>query len=201
MAAVLRRRSVSALCALTRACAVLWGSSTATGEVLYELKGRWAERVLVRDVATGEERVLLDATSPIGAFTSLEDSAEDVVTCEPITVPKPLPLPVSLMGDEACDSRRVWARLTAALHARDWEAARAEKTEVEEAQRALRRSREQAGVVWTPRFFRAAADGDITSWVLKPGINAALALAMETHGNQAAADSLDSPFTPESHKL
>lgn len=53
---------------------------------------------------------------------------------------------------------RVWEKLTEALKNRDQKAAGDCKFEVEEEQRTLRRSREERGEVWQPRYFTLAGD-------------------------------------------
>lgn len=54
---------------------------------------------------------------------------------------------------EANESRRQWSRLTAAINAKDMDAATEAKSAVEERERELRRQREESGEVFTPRFF------------------------------------------------
>jgi len=51
------------------------------------------------------------------------------------------------------ESRRLWADLTRAILAKDMEAATDAKTTVEDAQRELRRKREEGGEKFVPRFF------------------------------------------------
>ena len=113
-------------------------------------------------------------------------------------------------------SAEVWSRLTDALQAHDWHAARDAKHAVEEAQRVrgcrgsaclmrvplltklvrhqkARKVREDADVVWEPRFFEAHAERE-GAWVLKAGVAEALTVAL----TQAPAEQapLQPPPTP-----
>jgi len=54
---------------------------------------------------------------------------------------------------EANESRRLWSDLTDAIIAKDMDAATEAKSSVEEAQRQLRRQREESGQIHVPRFF------------------------------------------------
>lgn len=51
------------------------------------------------------------------------------------------------------ESRRLWSKLTAALKVNNQDVATAEKTKVEEEQRAKRKEREEHGLSYVPRYF------------------------------------------------
>ena len=118
-------------------------SSAATGEVLHTLRGRWTDRIIMKDRRSGAERVLF-AAPPI------DDS--QVTRLEPRPLPHALeaaayaasPAAVAAAAAIAMAtgaaaptlaSAEVWSHLTAALHTHDWHAARDAKHAVEEAQR------------------------------------------------------------------
>lgn len=67
---------------------------------------------------------------------------------------------ISYLGVFAlCCHTRLWSKLTAAIVAKDMEAATEAKTAVEESQRELRREMEESGKVHVPRFFAQNKDG------------------------------------------
>ena len=122
-------------------------SSPATG-VVHTLRGRWTDRVVVKDRRTGTERVLFAAPpqnnpSAVAAVVtdlelrplprSLEAAAYEAA---PAAVAVAAAI-AAATGAEAptLASHEVWSRLTDALHTHDWHAARDAKHAVEEAQR------------------------------------------------------------------
>ena len=52
------------------------------------------------------------------------------------------------------ESRRLWTKVTAAIKAKDLDAATDAKTEIEDAQREQARERDARGEQWRPRFFK-----------------------------------------------
>jgi len=130
---------------LTSAAAPLRCSSSATSAQLHTLRGRWTDRIVVKDRLTGAERVLFAA--PAAAAAGLAMSS-----IEPRPLPQGLeaaayassPAAVAVAAALAAAtgaaaptlaSSAVWAGVTAALNAHDWHAARDAKHAVEEAQR------------------------------------------------------------------
>ncbi|KAI6128725.1 hypothetical protein EDD16DRAFT_77529 [Pisolithus croceorrhizus] len=103
--------------------------STEIGEVL----GRWSHVMEFKSSKTGSKSVLFDAV-------------KDGQNIAPKYVPPE-------EEQEPYESRRLWHRLTLAIEARDMEAATEAKSAVEDAQRELRRRREEHGEKFVPRFF------------------------------------------------
>lgn len=99
------------------------------GEVL----GRWSHVMEFKSSKTGSKSILFDA-------------AKDGQNIAPMYV-------APEEEQEPYESRRLWHRLTLAIEARDMEAATEAKSAVEDAQRELRRRREERGEKFVPRFF------------------------------------------------
>jgi len=97
-----------------------------------EVNGRWSHSMDFKS-SKGEKRVLFDA-------------AKDGKNVFPKTV-------APEEEQEPNESRRLWTKLTAAINAKDMDAATEAKSAVEEAQRDHRRTREEKGEQHVPRFF------------------------------------------------
>ncbi|KAJ2160031.1 Oxysterol-binding protein 4 [Coemansia sp. RSA 552] len=108
-------------------------------ELLYVLKGKWVADSYAVDQKTGEEKILFD----VGA-----KPAADIII-----------RPVAKQAE--LESRRVWDKVSTALANGDYDVASREKTALEEAQRALRREREEKNVEWKPSMFVWVDDADI----------------------------------------
>lgn len=67
----------------------------------------------------------------------------------PLTVPEP---------QEEKESRRLWSQLTESIKAGDQDRAAEAKLKVEDAERELRKHREQNNVQWQARFFNKKGD-------------------------------------------
>ncbi|KZT08937.1 Oxysterol-binding protein [Laetiporus sulphureus 93-53] len=111
-----------------------------TGEVV----GKWSAVMEYKDNKTGERRVLFDVKKDGDKIAPKWVAPED--------------------EQEPNESRRLWAKLTQAIVAKDMLAATEAKTAVEESQRELRRRREESGEKFIPRFFRQDKEG---RWVPK----------------------------------
>ncbi|RPA80810.1 hypothetical protein BJ508DRAFT_307019 [Ascobolus immersus RN42] len=109
-----------------------------TGEVLYELSGKWNEAMYIKNVRTGEKRLLFDATRAKPTPPSVRPIAEQ----------------------EERESVRLWKPVVDALIARDHDTATAEKSKIENQQRLETKMREADGVEWRPRFFRETQPRD-----------------------------------------
>ncbi|TCD62818.1 hypothetical protein EIP91_006384 [Steccherinum ochraceum] len=107
--------------------------STETGEV----SGKWSHTMEYK-TSKGEKRTLFDVTKDGSKVAPKFVPPED--------------------QQEPNESRRLWSKLTAAIVAKDMEAATEAKTAVEESQREMRRQREESGKQHVPRFF-ALKDG------------------------------------------
>ncbi|KAH3757885.1 oxysterol-binding protein 5 [Pelomyxa schiedti] len=110
------------------------GSIKYYDEVLYTLSGRWDKEMSLKDASTGEIQTLWKVTP---------DLAEQRKTRLLIPMEEQIPT----------ESEKLWIGVTNALIAGDQETATAEKTKIEEAQRALVRERDKNGVTWVPRYF------------------------------------------------
>jgi len=104
-------------------------SSTDIGEV----SGRWSHVMEFRDARTGQKRVLFDAINDGQNTFAKWVPPED--------------------EQEPNESRRLWSHLTEAVLMKDMEQATVAKTAVEDAQRDLRKKRDESGEVHTARFF------------------------------------------------
>ena len=103
-----------------------------TGETLFELSGLWSGEMTIKDLKTGQKKVLFDATHAKHA--------------------PPLARPIDEQGER--ESQRLWKSTVRAVHVRDHELATTEKAKIEDRQREEAKRREELGVEWKPRFFR-----------------------------------------------
>ncbi|EWC43590.1 hypothetical protein DRE_01477 [Drechslerella stenobrocha 248] len=107
-----------------------------TGDILYEISGKWNEEMYIKDRLTGRTELLFDATN---AKPTL-----------------PLVRPISEQSDK--ESQRLWEPTITALLKRDQDTATDEKVKVEEKQRSDTRKREADGIEWVPQLFRPTSD-------------------------------------------
>jgi len=98
-----------------------------------EVSGRWSHIMDFKNTRTGDKRVLFDA----------EKDGQRV--CPKWVQPEE--------EQEPNESRRLWSDLTKAIALKDMEKATEAKTAVEDAQRDLRRKREETSERHVPRFF------------------------------------------------
>ncbi|KAG8220235.1 hypothetical protein J3R82DRAFT_1274 [Butyriboletus roseoflavus] len=98
-----------------------------------EVSGRWSHVMEFKSNTAGTKRVLFDVVK------DGQNIAPKYVTPED--------------EQEPYESRRLWFNLTQAIEARDMEAATRAKTAVEDAQRDLRRRRDESGEIFVPRYF------------------------------------------------
>ncbi len=116
-----------------------------TGEVLYELTGKWNEVMEIKDVRTGKKSVFFDA-----------------FTAKPVA---PKVRPIEEQGE--FESRRLWKKVTDALGQRDHEVATEEKYQIENSQRVKARQREEEGLEFHPKLFKAV-DDELEFEIYKP---------------------------------
>lgn len=83
------------------------------------------------------------------------------------------------------ESRRLWTKVTAAIKAKDLDAATDAKTEIEDAQREAAREREAKGEQWAPRFFKPTGKGG--EW--RPAFRCVLALRCSSALSRASCAS------------
>ncbi|KAK6338733.1 hypothetical protein TWF696_009544 [Orbilia brochopaga] len=107
-----------------------------TGEILYEITGKWNEEMHIKDEVTGRTELLFDATN---AKPTL-----------------PLVRPISEQTEK--ESQLLWAPTITALLKKDQDAATDEKIKVEEKQRSDTRKREADGIEWVPQLFKPTSD-------------------------------------------
>jgi len=98
-----------------------------------EIGGRWSHVMDFKFTKTGARRVLFDVAKDGDKL-----AAKHVVPEE---------------EQEPNESRRLWKGLTEAIAAKDMDAATEAKTLVEEAQREVRKKRDESGEKHVPRFF------------------------------------------------
>uniref|UniRef100_A0A7S0ZB59 Oxysterol-binding protein n=1 Tax=Timspurckia oligopyrenoides TaxID=708627 RepID=A0A7S0ZB59_9RHOD len=110
-----------------------------TGEKIYEISGVWDKQVKVKDLRTKKEIVLFDYEAmKEKSLTMWTPSKEDL---------------------EPNNSLVVWEQCSEAIWAVDTAAANEEKKKVEDAQRALRKQRQEQGLEWKPVFFMKQGEG------------------------------------------
>lgn len=69
------------------------------------------------------------------------------------TLEKPTPVVRPVEEQDELESRRIWKKVSEALKSGDYATASAEKSQIENQQRALRKEREAANESWTPKHF------------------------------------------------
>ncbi|CZT01774.1 hypothetical protein WAI453_006798 [Rhynchosporium graminicola] len=104
-------------------------------DILARISGNWKERIYFSLGAKGDAQTLLIDLAPLSV------------------APKVLPPTTAQLPNE---SLRFWSSVTEAITARQYSRATVLKTEIEERQREKAKAREEAGKVWTPRFFVGA---------------------------------------------
>ncbi|KAF8575920.1 Oxysterol-binding protein [Ramaria rubella] len=104
-----------------------------------DISGRWSHSMEYRNSKSSEKRLLFDANSGQGNI------APKVVQSESEQEPQ--------------ESRRLWQHLTEAIGEKNMERAQEAKSAVEDAQRELRKKREENGERHVPRFFSQGPDG------------------------------------------
>ncbi|TNY21181.1 hypothetical protein DMC30DRAFT_212636 [Rhodotorula diobovata] len=97
-----------------------------------EISGHWNELMEVSRKGGKGKEVLFDATKADVVQKSVSPEAQQ----------------------QPNESRRLWTKVTAAIKAKDLDAATDAKTEIEDAQREQARERDARGEQWRPRFFK-----------------------------------------------
>ncbi|KAK7205958.1 Oxysterol-binding protein 6 [Myxozyma melibiosi] len=109
-------------------------SRQSTGDVLYEISGKWNEVMEIKNMKTGVKSVFFDTLKAKPIF--------------------PLVRPIEEQG--ALESRRLWLKVTNALARKDHTVATDEKFAIEDRQRQEAKAREEEGVECHPRLFKEA---------------------------------------------
>lgn len=107
--------------------------NTSTGEILYEVTGKWNEVMELKNCQTKEKSTLFD--------------------CKKDANPMP-PKVRSLAEQGDFESRKLWKNVTDALGERNHEKATDEKFAIENAQRERAKKREEDGSFFKPKLFR-----------------------------------------------
>lgn len=103
-----------------------------SGEVLYEISGKWTEEMWIKNTKTGEKELLFNAAGARHTPCQVRPLDEQ----------------------EDRESRRLWQRVTQAIIKRDQATATEAKTAIEDRQREETRARDADDVTWHPRFFK-----------------------------------------------
>ncbi|KAL2069933.1 hypothetical protein VTL71DRAFT_14612 [Oculimacula yallundae] len=103
---------------------------------IYSVQGQWSDEFTITDCQTGK---ILD-------------------TWRPTEHPAPAPQVPDVNDQDPWETRRAWKETIAALKAGDLQAAMTEKSKLEEAQRAMRKSEPDHGTLWEPLFFTASQE-------------------------------------------
>ncbi|KAG0257291.1 hypothetical protein BG011_004035 [Mortierella polycephala] len=106
-----------------------------TGEVLYEISGKWSDEIIIKKGLKKETLFDVKATKIHPKIVAPEEK------------------------QEVNESRRLWSKLTAALRANNQDLATIEKSKVEEDQRARTKAREAQGLPHVPRYFTPNGSG------------------------------------------
>ncbi|RHZ90248.1 hypothetical protein Glove_2g40 [Diversispora epigaea] len=102
-----------------------------TGEIIYEITGKWSDTMYIKDLRTGNKEVLF--------------SVQDSKIYPKIVTPDD--------KQEENESRRLWSKVTSALIGRNLDLASNEKSKIEDCQRDEAKLREADGIDWRPRYF------------------------------------------------
>ncbi|KAK9479681.1 hypothetical protein V1514DRAFT_327859 [Lipomyces japonicus] len=120
-----------------------------TGDVLYEITGKWNELLEIKNLKTGKKSVFFDSSTAKPQFPKVR----------PISEQGPL------------ESRRLWLKVTNALAKQNHDEATEEKFIIEDRQRQETKQREEEGVEWHPRLFKQTAEP--LEWIIHKDIDAA----------------------------
>lgn len=109
-----------------------------SSEKLFEIEGKWNEKMTIKDLKTKKSSTFFDGSV----------AKETLITTKPI----------SEMAEN--ESRRLWHSTTEAIKARDQTAATNAKSEIEDAQRDLAKTRQENNETWEPKFFTKVGPED-----------------------------------------
>ena len=113
------------------------GTPTHKDPVLYEITGKWNEKMFVKNLQKkGTQPELLFDTKSAISHPMIVDNEED---------------------QELHESRRLWSEVTAAMKKKDLDAATLAKTKIEDDQRRANQERAVEGLDWQARFFQLKA--------------------------------------------
>lgn len=102
-----------------------------TGDKLYDIEGKWNEKMTIKDLKTKKTDTFFDATQSQATLISMKS--------------------VDTMAER--ESRKLWRETTEAIKARDQTTATNAKSVIEDGQRDEAKARQDRGEVWHPKFF------------------------------------------------
>ncbi|KAK9244272.1 hypothetical protein V1506DRAFT_333728 [Lipomyces tetrasporus] len=118
-----------------------------SGDVLYEISGKWNEIMEIKNMKTGVKTVFFDSYK----------ARPQPPRVRPIDQQGPL------------ESRRLWQKVTDALAKTDHTTATDEKFAIEDRQRQEAKKREEDGVEWHPRLFKRTSGA--LEWIIHKDID------------------------------
>ncbi|XP_010927220.1 oxysterol-binding protein-related protein 4C isoform X1 [Elaeis guineensis] len=121
-------------------------------KTIYEIEGQWDRIISLKDVHSGEVRVLYDAKTAISKLKT--------------------PIVEDPKGLWSTESAVVWAEVSRAILNKDWEKAWKAKGTIEERERKLRSERESKGEVWVPKHFSVSRtkESEWECWPLEQSV-------------------------------
>ncbi|KAI8089406.1 uncharacterized protein BX664DRAFT_297090 [Halteromyces radiatus] len=125
------------------------GSIQQSGTEIYTLSGRWSHQSFYTKKGSTNKELLFDAES--------EPMAERV------TPP--------IEEQQEIESHRLWGKVTEALKIKDYTTANAEKSKIEDRQRAIRKERSEKNETWTPQLFVFDNDANATTNYAKTNVS------------------------------
>ncbi|KAI9592505.1 hypothetical protein BDF19DRAFT_451373 [Syncephalis fuscata] len=117
-----------------------------TGEVLYEITGKWSDKLLIKKVNSGQPPVVFFDAYNSHTFPMIVAPIEE---------------------QENAESRRKWHKVTLAIKQNDMDTATDEKTAIEDEQRRTTKEREIENVEWQARFFQQQIYQEDPRWICR----------------------------------
>lgn len=145
-----------------------------SGEKLYEIDGKWNEKMTIKNLKTKKTETFFDATN-----------ARET----PITTKS-----VDQMAER--ESRKLWRETTDAIKARDQTTATNAKSFIEDGQRDEAKVRHEKGQVWQPKFFEEIGPEDYRFKVPKDITGNALKDRMEEMAGGITAQRTPTKISP-----
>lgn len=138
-------------------------SSGFSAAIEYTTKG-WISGEVHHFKATVSHENLSTPTVIEGQWTgksTLTKNKKTVDFLDLTALPKPTPTVKPVEEQQELESRRIWKKVSDALKSGDYAVASAEKSAIENQQRALRKERETTNEVWVPAHFKKVTGPDI----------------------------------------
>ncbi|ORY95536.1 hypothetical protein BCR43DRAFT_493137 [Syncephalastrum racemosum] len=110
-------------------CYIRRNASSSSKEYLYKIEGQWSAKSTITSYGSKQASPFLDVTECTPAPLEVEDRGAEMET------------------------RRIWQKVSEAIRAGDTTTAGAEKSKIENKQRAERKERDEQGSDWTPQYF------------------------------------------------